>query len=164
MARYKLIIGRAEPIEIVGFASGVPAKTDTGAYSSAVHATDIREITRPDGKKVLQCTILGDHAVVDGGILFETEDYAITRVENSFGHVEQRYVVTMKIKLAGRVIRAPFTLADRSMKIFPVLLGRTLLNRRFIVDPSIAHVDRKILKSKMNEWLVVDDREDQVQR
>ncbi len=161
MPRYKLIIGRTEPMEIIGIISGVPAKTDTGAYTSAIHATDIREVKKPNGKKVLQFTILSGHPTVDSGAQMEVSSYATTIVENSFGHEQQRYLIILKVKIAGRTFRAPFTLADRSRKAFPVLLGRTLLNKRFIVDSTLAHVDRKVLKSRVREWLAEDDREDQ---
>lgn len=41
---HKLIIGRSERLDFLDLSiHGVPAKVDTGAYRSAVHASDITE-------------------------------------------------------------------------------------------------------------------------
>lgn len=164
MTRYKSIIGRTEAIDVVGVVKGVPAKTDSGAFSSAISATNIRETVDGQGKKTLSFTILGDHPLSDQGYDMTVTSYSVTNVENSFGHRETRYVVILKVKMAGKTFRAPFTLADRSKKVFPVLLGRTLLNKRFIIDTSIANVNRRELKSKMKDWLKKDDLADEAEQ
>jgi hypothetical protein len=57
-------------------------------------------------------------------------------VANSFGHREMRYVVKLQLKLGGKTIVGTFTLSDRSKKTYPILIGRKLLNRKFLVDVS----------------------------
>jgi hypothetical protein len=160
MAKYKTIIGRAELIDFpIRLLADVPAKTDTGAYLSAIHATDIKEVTRK-GKKVLKFTLLGGHASYPYSREIELPHYEIKTVENSFGVKQERYAVKFKVKLAGKVFFTEFTLADRSTKVFPILLGRTFLNKRFMVDTDIAHIDRKLLKEKLKDWLAKDDQSD----
>ena len=160
MAKYKTIIGRAELIDFPArLLTDVPAKIDTGAYLSAIHATDIKEVTRK-GKKVLKFKLLGDHASYPYSREIEVPHYEIKTVENSFGVKQERYTVKFKVKLAGKVFFSEFSLADRSTKIFPILLGRTFLNRRFMVDTDIAHIDRKLLKEKLKDWLAKDDKSD----
>lgn len=158
MARYKTIIGRAELLDFPAkFLSDVPAKTDTGAYMSSVHATHIREVKKKNGKTVLKFNLLGGHPAYPYNRDIEVLNFGTTTVENSFGEKQKRYKVEFKVHIAGKVFRTPFTLADRSTKTFPILIGRTMLNRRFIVDTTVVHADRKHLKQKMKEWLDKDN-------
>jgi hypothetical protein len=160
MVKYKTIIGRAETIDFPArLLVDVPAKTDTGAYLSAIHATDIKEVTRK-GKKVLKFTLLGNHASYPYSRELEVTNYELKTVENSFGVKQQRYTVKFKVKLAGKVFVSEFSLADRSTKVFPILLGRTFLNKRFMVDTDFANIDRRILKDKLKDWLDKDDKSD----
>lgn len=160
MAKYKTIIGRAETIDFPArLLVDVPAKIDTGAYYSAIHATDIKEVIRK-GKKVLKFTLLGNHPSFPYSREIEIPNYSTKSIENSFGHKQDRYMIKLKVKVAGKIFFTEFTLADRSTKVFPILLGRTSLNKRFMVDTDIAHIDRKILKEKLKDWLAKDDLSD----
>jgi len=141
---HKVIIGRSELLTFVGSeAVGVPAKTDTGAYRSAVHAQNIAV----DENGVLSFELLGGHPVCGAmAHRVEAESYTKVWVANSFGHREERYEVKLKVKLGPKVFHARFTLADRSKKIYPILLGRKLLNHRFLVDSAETSLDRVTLK------------------
>ncbi len=132
MAKYQVIIGRAEEIDIVGVALGVPSKIDTGAYRSSIQASGIR-VAQIEGVPTLKFSILGHkNAVIKRDM--ETTEFDEVLVRSSNGHEETRYEVKLKIKLANKVFKTSFTLADRSKNIFPILIGRAALNRRFIVD------------------------------
>ncbi len=162
MAKYKTIIGRAEIIDLPArLLTDIPAKTDTGAYLSSIHATNIKEVKKKNGKTVLKFKILDGHAAYPYSREIEMPNYSKTIVENSFGERQERYKVEFKVRIGGKIFRSPFTLADRSKKVFPVLLGRTLINKRFVVDTDIAHIDRKILKDKLKDWLAKDDKMDE---
>ena len=52
-------------------------------------------------------------------------------------HGEKRYVVHFDIKMGEELIDTEFTLNDRSKFEYQVLIGRNILNGRFIVDSSI---------------------------
>ncbi len=128
----KTIIGRAENIDLVDLAVfGVPAKTDTGADSSAIWVSDVR--LDDEG---LYCIFFGPASEFYTGnpVKFPMSSFSVTRVANSFGEKELRYKVKMRIRVKGRLIRATFTLSDRSRKTYPVLLGRRLLHNKFLVD------------------------------
>lgn len=127
-------IGRTENIDLLDFdINGVPAKTDTGADSSSIWATSIEEKT--DGLYFVLFAPGSEHYT--GKVQrFTRPDYTLTRVANSFGHKEFRYKVKLRIRVKGRLVRATFTLSDRSKKLYPVLLGRRLLNGKFLVDVS----------------------------
>jgi len=126
------IIGRAEKIELRDFnLAEIPAKVDTGADTSAIWASSISE--QEDG---LHFVLFGPESPYYTGKeqLFTKPDYSLTRVANSFGQKELRYKVKLRITVKDRLVRATFTLSDRSEKTYPILLGRKLLHGKFLVD------------------------------
>lgn len=130
----KIIIGRVERIDFVDTgAKKVPAKIDTGADSCSVWAQNIA--LEDDG---LHCVFFGPESEFYTGEehIFAPGTFELTRVANSFGHHELRYKVKLRIKMRNRKINGTFTLADRSNKLYPVLIGRTLLHGKFLVDVS----------------------------
>ncbi len=141
MAKYQVIIGRAENIDIVGTALGVPAKVDTGAFRSSIHASDVKEVTSASGDKILKFNILG-HKCAPIKRPVEASRYDVIMVKSSNGDVEKRYEVTLKIKIGSKIFNTSFTLADRASNVFPILIGRKALKGRFIVDPARASVNR----------------------
>lgn len=153
---HKLVIGRSERLFFVDTGiHGVPAKVDTGAYRSAIHATGIKE---KDGK--LSFTLLGDHPVCGNmAETFETDVFKKVTISNSFGQEEDRYEVKLKVKLGPKVFNAKFTLADRSKKIYPILLGRTMLNGRFLIDTDESAIDRIQLKQEYGIEFPNDEEE-----
>ena len=140
----KKLIGRRE---IVSFPDlnidEIEAKIDTGAFTSAIHCTDIHEETTADGTKVICLDLLDpSHPKYDHKKL-KFSEYDFREIKNSFGDVQERYVITTKIQLFDEVIEAEFSLSDRSDMKYPVLIGRKLLKGRFIVDVSRKNVARK---------------------
>jgi hypothetical protein len=160
MARYKSLIGRFETVDFPALLlSDIPAKVDTGASISSVHTTDIKEIKK-NGNTALKFTLLGTHNSYDYKRVVILDTFSTKVIENSFGHSEKRYLVTLKVKVANKTFNAQFTLADRSKKSFPILLGRELLNGRYIVDTSTSNVSRKILEERMPKVLKEDSDEE----
>jgi hypothetical protein len=130
----KTIIGRAEKIYLLDFDNlEVPAKVDTGADRSSIWASSINE---QDGN--LTFTLFDKESPYYSGkiLTIKKGEYRITVVSNSFGHTEERYVVRLRIRVHGRKIKSSFTLANRSTKTYPILLGRRLLQNKFLVDVS----------------------------
>lgn len=152
----KIVIGRTEPIGFVDEElMDIPARVDTGAYRSAVHAEDIVE---KDG--ILSFKLLKNHPSVGGRtVQMTSSEYNTVQIENSFGHKEKRYEVKMRVRLGPRIVKTGFTLANRGKKLYPVLVGRKLLNTRYLVDTTISGLDRKMLKKKYNIELLPDEEE-----
>jgi hypothetical protein len=126
----KPVIGRVERIELVDAGiKNLPAKVDTGAYRSSIWATKIRE---KNGK--LYFTLLGPRSPLYNGQELSTEEYKLVEVENSFGDKQCRYSIFLTVRVGGKLIKSNFTLANRSMKTYPALIGRKLLKNRFVVD------------------------------
>ena len=154
----KSVIGRAELLDVVDFSiEDVPAKVDTGAYRSAIHADNIR---LSDDGVALSFRLLGGHPLCGNMARDITvQDFRKVWVANSFGHGEERYAVRLRVKLGTHIVNATFSLADRSKKVYPVLLGRKLLNNRFLVDTSQSGVDRAELKKRHNIIFPMDEEE-----
>ncbi len=149
--KYQTVIGRFEHIDIVGKIEGVPAKIDTGAYNSAIHATDIN-IVEKNNKEILKFTLL-NHPSFTKKRTLQTTRYRKTEIVSSNGHRSQRYEIKLKVRLGFKVFITTFTLTDRSETVFPILIGRKALNGRFLINPSKAGVNRKELvlaRSKIN--------------
>lgn len=126
------VIGRVERIRFTTVGNGeVPAKVDTGAYRSSVWASEIKE---QDGILSFYLFAPGSPYFVDKVI--QTSEYRKVSVENSFGHSQERYSVFLSVEVSGLRIKSNFTLANRSKKTYPVLIGRKMLKGRFIVDVS----------------------------
>lgn len=126
------LIGRAEKVDLPQLSAfKVPAKIDTGADASSVWAHSVKK----DGTN-LKVTFFGHGSKYYTGEVhtFLPNEYTITRVSNSFGHRELRYKVKLKAAVKGRLIKGTFTLADRSTKLYPILIGRSLIKHKFLVD------------------------------
>lgn len=129
-----VIIGRAEKADFSEInALHVPVKIDTGADACSIwaYSTDLRN-------NKLHVVFFGEDSIWYTGqeYVFKKNEYIITRVANSFGHKELRYKVRLRIKIKQRIIRGSFTLSNRSNKLYPVLIGRSLLRNKFLVDVS----------------------------
>jgi len=149
------LIGRAEKVDLPQLSVvKVPAKIDTGADASSIWAHSIKN---KNGK--LEVVFFGPGSNQHSGEVhvFLPKEYAITRVSNSFGHREVRYKVKLKISVKGKMINGTFTLADRSSKLYPILIGRSLLRNKFLVDvtkgsPLIA--EEKARKTALKEEII----------
>ncbi len=133
---FRTVIGRAETIDFTDESGSlnVPAKIDTGAYSSSVWASNIIET---DG--TLEFELMGPGHPCYTGKKISTKNYRSVTIQNSFGKSEKRFGVELKVTFCGKRITSFFTLSDRSKKIYPVLIGRKLLKGRYLVDVSIGH-------------------------
>lgn len=126
----KEIIGANTFIEIEGI-KNIPAKIDTGADSSSVHAENIS--VSEDG--TLTFEIFGKK--------ISTKDFKVAIVRSSNGDEEIRYRAPLSVKIGKKKIKSFFSLSDRSKNIFPVLIGRKTIKNKFVVDVSKVEVEKK---------------------
>lgn len=131
----KKIIGRREMVDFPELELfEIEAKIDTGAYTSAIHCNNIREITLPSGQKAIHFELLDASHPAYNHRAFEFTEFSLRNIKSSFGDVQERYIIRTKIEIHGQVLETEFSLSDRSDLKYPVLLGRTLLRRNFVVD------------------------------
>ncbi len=132
----KHLIGRNEIVDLPQLdLFGLNAKVDTGAYTSAIHYHNA-DVIEKNGKEVLHFTLLDPSHPEYNDKSFYFEEFKTKQIKNSFGQTEERYIIKTNIRLFDIDIETEFSLSDRGNLKFPVLLGRKLLNKYFIVDTS----------------------------
>jgi len=119
------------------------ARVDTGAKTSSIWVSKVTEIG--DG---LEVVFFGEGVPHYDQKTVVFKDYGVAVVTSSNGGTESRFKVKLSCKIAGRVVRAWFTLADRSSLTYPVLLGRNLLKGKFIVDVSVSNTELPLHQAK----------------
>lgn len=111
----------------------IKAKIDTGARTSALHAFYVEPFVR-DGEDWVRFGIhprQGNTALV---VDCEARVVDQRQVTDSGGHRETRHVILTTIKLGSELIEAEITLTDRENMRFRMLLGRTAMRGRCLVD------------------------------
>ena len=134
MKKPKLTVGRREIVDFPQLGlSGIEAKIDTGAYTSSLHCNNVKEIEK-EGDLYVSFSLTGPgyESFNRKSVLWPV--YKQKRIKNSFGHSEKRYVIKTKIMIYDMLLPIELTLADRSLMEYPVLLGRKILKKGFIVD------------------------------
>jgi hypothetical protein len=145
-ARTLLVVGWRELVDLPGLGlAGIPAKIDTGARTSSLHAHVLDDFMR-DGERFVRFAVDWDgerhHC--------EAIHVDVRGITSSNGDQQARFVIKTPLRIGSLNFRAEFSLADRSQMQFPMLIGRTALRRRMVVDsghswlhsPEIAHMGR----------------------
>lgn len=129
------IIGAVEPIYILPMKTPFSARIDTGAENSSLDVREMRPFER-DGEKWVSFDLTnqqsGEKYHFEKKIL---KHVSIKRINDS----EKRISVMMDVQFGGQIIKAKFTLADRSKFEYQALVGRNILTGRAIVDTSLAN-------------------------
>lgn len=107
----------------------VRTKIDTGARTSALHATDIETFKRDNDLWVRFCVQLDDNA---SNLSFEQPVYDMRHIKNTGGVPEERVVIRTQMKIAGRTWPISVSLTDRSSMRFPMIIGRSALKNQNI--------------------------------
>lgn len=132
MKQTKIIIGRTEKVnfpELELF--DIEAKIDSGAYTSSIHCHDIRENS---DEGILYFKLLDPSHKDYNEKELKFENYSKTVVKSSTGIAERRYKIKTKIQLGKKIYITNFTLTDRGKMKYPILLGRVVLKKRFMID------------------------------
>jgi len=138
------VVGKTTHVDLVGHASDVPAKVDTGADSSSVWATNIQI----DEQGTLHFTLFGEGSPYYTGEAISTDDFSAAEVRSSTGHTQIRYRVAMSVRIEGKRIRAVFNLSDRSRNEYKILIGRRTLTGKFLVDVSKGERPQKVFNEE----------------
>jgi len=141
----KRIVGRRELVDFPQFQLwGVEAKVDTGAYTGAIHCSNIHVETDATGHRRLHVQLLDpSHPNFDGSPM-QFEEFTLRDIRSSNGEVQERYVIKARIRLFEDDFDTEFSLSDRSDMKYPVLIGRVLLRQaRLVVDVARRNVSYK---------------------
>ena len=144
--RAATLIGWREWVGLPGLGiRGIRAKIDTGARTTALHATDIERVDPPsrdghddgtgaDGTHWLAFTVpAGDG---HGSLRVEAPMVEERAVKNTSGVPDPRPVIRTTLSIDRRRWPIEVTLADRTEMGFDIILGRTAIRRRgLLVNP-----------------------------
>jgi hypothetical protein len=139
----KLILGWREWVGLPEFnIAQIKAKVDTGARSSALHAFII-DPYRKGGQRWIMFAIHPKQRHTDVSIECHAPIKDRRLVSDSGGHKQRRYVIETRLILGPSLITAEMTLTNRDGMLFRMLLGRTMMNSRFIIDPGASYLQGK---------------------
>lgn len=125
----------------------IKVKVDSGAATSALHATKIRYIEDVSGKTWVSF-LVNAGAVSPKQIRVRAALLEQRKVKSSLGHATLRPVIETKIQLGNEVWTTEITLVNRDPMGFRMLLGRRALKGRFVIHPG-----RSFIQSKDSEAL-----------
>ncbi len=131
----KKVIGRSDIVSFPALGLDViSVKVDTGAFTSSIHCKEI-EVIEEDGEEKLQFLLLDPEHEQFHEKLFTVSHFTKKNIKNSFGEIEERYVIETKIEIFQTLYPIELSLSNRQNMRFPVLLGRKVLDH-FLVDVS----------------------------
>lgn len=116
----------------------IKAKVDTGARSSSLHATDIREF-KEDGIVFVRFKLHPFHRNPARHVTVESKVLDFRLVKSSSGKATNRPVILANISLLGETWPVELTLANRDDMGFRMLLGREAFRSKFLVDASSSY-------------------------
>jgi hypothetical protein len=127
------VIGLAEYVDLPEWrVLRLRAKVDTGARSSALHVENLHELSRDR----VRFDVRLHRNRPERRITIEARVVRRARVRSSTGWSEMRTFVATTLRIGTVLVEAEFGLVDRQRMVYRMLIGRTALGTRFLVDPS----------------------------
>lgn len=117
----------------------IKAKVDTGARTSALHAFEVRQFDE-DGRRRVEFK-MHPRQRDDKTVVVCRADVIDERVvRDSGGHTEKRWVIETPVTIGEETWSIEMTLTARDDMLFRMLLGRTAIRHRAVVDPSRSYL------------------------
>ncbi len=113
----------------------IKAKVDTGARSSALHAEEIEPFHR-HGEPWLRFTVYPEQKAREAPLRVEAPLVDRRSVRSSSGSAQLRPVVLIEVRLGAHRFPVEVSLTRRDRMGFRMLLGRTAIRGRFVVNPA----------------------------
>ncbi len=128
----------------------IKAKIDTGARTSALHASDI-QVHWKKGRRFIQFAVYPLQGNIQIKIHCEallTDERMIT---SSNGCREHRYIIKTQIKIANQVREIELSLSNRDPLKFRMLLGREALKNLAVIDTARSFCQGRIKKIDLSK-------------
>lgn len=138
--RDRPLIGWREWVDLPDFeVTGVNAKIDTGAKSSAIHAFRIKEVML-DGEPHVEFFLHPVQRRKKPEVFCRAPIADMRVIRSSNGQEEERYVIATQLRLGDRSWKIDLTLTNRDAMGFRLLIGRDALRRKFLIDPGASYL------------------------
>jgi len=124
----------------------IPAKIDTGAKTSVLHCKSI-ELVKIKRKHFVRFTPLDENFGGHGSV-YLLPFHGERKIKNSFGTEENRVIVKTHVYIFNEPFEIEISLRNRSGMEFPVLLGRSFIRKKFLVDVSKSNLSKKLNVTK----------------
>lgn len=126
-----MVIGWREIVSLPKLGlNAIVAKIDTGARTSALHASRVREFER-DGAAWVRFHV--PHAGLEEAVECEAPLIGRRNVRNTGGVPEERLLIATQLLIGRWRWQIEVTLADRAAMTTPIILGRTAIRRHKIL-------------------------------
>jgi hypothetical protein len=125
----------------------IKAKVDTGARTSALHAFEVRPFTEA-GKRRVEFKLHPNQHDNESVVVCVADILDERQVRDSGGRSEQRLVIETPVRIGKHTWPIEMTLTSRDDMLFRMLLGRTAIRGRMVVDPARSYCLGKRLKKK----------------
>ena len=130
----KVQAGWVESITVEKQVFTTKAKLDTGAKTSSMYAENIKQF-KENGKRWVTFTlVLKDEHKKAHRIDMKRRRSRRVKVKEHDGEHDSRPVVELELCFDGRPYKTEFTLTDRREYIYGVLLGRSFLKGKAVID------------------------------
>jgi len=120
----------------------VKAKVDTGARTSALHAYFVEPFEK-DGVAHARFGIHPLQKNCDLAVICEAEVIDSRQIKDSGGHEEQRLVIVTPVRIGNAAWPIEITLTNRETMGFRMLIGRTAIENRYVVDAGRSYLSRE---------------------
>lgn len=108
----------------------IKAKLDTGADNSSINAPVYREFEK-DGRRFVSFKLINNSGEERD---IEKPVERVATVKRSGSASKERPVILLHVCVGGVTSEVEFTMADRSALNYPVLIGRSFLAGKLLVD------------------------------
>ena len=116
----------------------IKAKVDTGARTSALHATQIKEYDN-NGNKLVSFRLHQSNKYIE----ISTQLIRYLKITSSFGDSEVRPLIRLKIRLGESSWFTEVTLTKRNRMTYPMLIGRNTLMKKYLIHSHKSYLTGK---------------------
>jgi len=133
----KHVIGWLESVDLPEWGiTGLIAKIDTGAKTSAIHVENLVALDDDE----IEFDVILSRKNQEKKVHVKTQFVRRTSIRSSSGTKQNRYVVETQMILGEHEHRVELSLVSRSKMLRRMLIGRRALDGHYVVDVSKTHI------------------------
>jgi len=133
----KEVVGWTENTIIYPGNLEIRAKIDTGAQTSSLNSEDYK-IYSKKGEEWVRFSVTNFKGEQ---VWYDKKIFRIATIKRHFGKSQDRPVVLMDVCLGGERHKTEVNLVDRSRHEYQMLVGRTFLQDKFLVDSGVQSIN-----------------------